>query len=234
MESKVDRYLDWYYSLAGEYARIAKLMTGEIETFMQEKLVEELAQEQSLQPVFAAMASLSTTYKTAGEEYLTAAKKILDANRLEVPALGAMDVPSLELRQVLLLPMHIDTIAIEQRIAGGAAAAGVGAAVVAKTAGKGAFKLAGKALSKVAISKVAATGSGTAVGATVGTFIFPGLGTVAGGVMGGLIAGAAADKVLLKLEEIYGRNDFKKEIVDSLHQARDSFKKDLQGQIKLK
>lgn len=234
MESKVDRYLDWYYSLSGEYARIAKLMTGEIETFMQEKLVEELAQEQSLQPVFAAMASLSTTYKAAGEEYQKAAKKILDANRLEVPALGAMDVPSLELSHVLLLPMHIDTIAIEQRIAGGAAAAGVGAAVVAKTAGKGAFKLAGKALSKAAMSKVAATGAGAAVGATVGTFLFPGAGTAAGGALGGLIAGAAADKVLLKLEEIYGREDFRKEIIDSLHQARDSFKRDLQGHIKLK
>ncbi len=40
LESNVDAYLDWYYSLEGEYGRIGNLLIGELDSYMKEKLEE--------------------------------------------------------------------------------------------------------------------------------------------------------------------------------------------------
>lgn len=37
-ENNVDSYLDWYYSLSGEYGRLANMVLGEIESYMAEKM----------------------------------------------------------------------------------------------------------------------------------------------------------------------------------------------------
>lgn len=42
MEQNVDGYLDWYYSLTAEYVRLAKLLTGDIEGYMEQKLSEHI------------------------------------------------------------------------------------------------------------------------------------------------------------------------------------------------
>ncbi|MEX2468891.1 MAG: hypothetical protein WD396_03970, partial [Pseudohongiellaceae bacterium] len=44
LEGNVDAYLDWYYSLGGEYGRLLSLASGNLEDYMAEKLVEILQQ----------------------------------------------------------------------------------------------------------------------------------------------------------------------------------------------
>ena len=46
LERNVDTYLDWYYSLTGEYLRLANVATGNIENYMKEKMNETLIDPQ--------------------------------------------------------------------------------------------------------------------------------------------------------------------------------------------
>ena len=229
MESNVDGYLDWYYSLSGEYMRLAKLMTGDIEKYMEKKLVEKLKQQEALQPVFAGLeVALALSQKAVNDVYQDDFRKILAENRLQVPEFGAKNIPGIASVQIRALPTHPDVIAIRNRVVGGAAAAGIGAAIVGKIVSKGIFKTAAKALSKVAISKVAGTTGGAAIGAAIGSVV-PGIGTLIGAAAGAIIAGVVVDKGLLKLEEEISREDFKKEILGSIRDSRDKFKSELFG-----
>ena len=228
MEFNVDGYLDWYYSLSGEYTRLAKLMTGEIEKYMEEKLVEKLKQEGALKPVVAGLEVAITNYKKANAEYQQDVKEIMAKNRLQVPEFGAKKIPGIALDRILILSTHFDVVSMRSRVVGGAAAAGIGTAIAAKIVSKGIFKAAGKALSKVAISKAAGTAGGMAIGATIGSVV-PVAGTVIGGIIGGAIAGVIVDKALLKLEEAISRDDFKREILGSIRESRDKFKSELFG-----
>ena len=229
MESNVDGYLDWYYSLSGEYMRLAKLMTGDIEKYMEEKLVEKLKQQEALQPVFAGLeVALAASQKAVNDEYQEDFRKILAENRLQVPEFGAKNIPGIASAQIRALPTHPDVIAMRSRVVGGAAAAGVSAAIVGKIVSKGIFKAAAKALSKVAISKAAGTAGGAAIGAAIGSVV-PGIGTLIGAAAGGIIAGVVVDKGLLKLEEAISREDFKKEILGAVRESRDKFKSELFG-----
>lgn len=228
MESNIDGYLDWYYSLSGEYTRLAKLMTGEIEKYMEEKLVEKLKQGDALKPVIAALEVTLANHMAITEAYQKDIRRILESNRIQVPEFGAKRIVGIASDRILVLPTHFDVVSMKSRVVGGAAAAGIGTAIAAKIVSKGIFKAAGKALSKVAISKAAGTTGGAVIGATIGSVV-PGAGTVIGGIIGGVLAGVVVDKVLLKLEEAISREDFKKEILGSIRESRDKFKSELFG-----
>ena len=58
-------------------------------------------------------------------------------------------------------------------------------------------------------------GIGTAIGAAVG------------GILGGFGVGIATDAAILKLEEVYSRDNFKKEIINSIEDSRREFKESL-------
>ena len=224
MENNVDRYLDWYYSLMAEYERLASLMIGELEGYMARKLYEQLQQGQPFKDVSDEIAATLASHKNVTAEYQQTAKAILDASRMALPPGDeAKVVKDMSLNDILSLPTHPDVVALPSRATGGALAAGVVTSITAKVAGKGTFKAAAKALSKMAFSKASAVLGGTAVGAAIGS-VLPGVGTVAIGAIGGLIGGLAVDGALLKLEEVISRDEFKKEIVLSIREARRAFK----------
>jgi len=224
MEQNVDRYLDWYYSLSAEYARLAKLMRGEIEGYMEKKLYEQLEQGEAFKFVSDAIAAALASNKSFMDENTQAVKTILDASRLVLsPAAEARVVKDTSLDKILSIPAHLDVVTFESRATGGAIATGAGMAIAAKVARKGIFKAAAKAVSKMAMSKAAALIGGPAVGMAIGSVV-PVAGTVAVGVLGGVIGGLVVDKALLKLEEAISRDDFKKEMLLTIREARVEFK----------
>ena len=225
MAGNVDSYLDWYYSLTGEYSRIAKLMMGEIETYMETTLAEKLKEEESFKPIAAAIEAAFAMRQTAATEYQQSVKEILDRGRLTVAESSVKSIANIGLDDILTLPSHADEVTLKSRLASGAVATGVGA-VAAKVASKGLFKAAAKALSKVAVSKATGAAVGAGVGMAAGSVI-PGVGTVIGGVIGGVIAGLFVDKALLKLEEAISRESFKNEILASIGESRMKLKEGL-------
>ena len=244
LEVNVDHYLDWYYSLVGEYTRIASLLVGELEDYMVKKLEESLRQGDSFKEVETSINRVFSKYENIQKLYKQTTEEIMKKNRVVKKDSSFQVVQKSSLDDILHLPIHQDMIKLKHRLLGGGvggAAAGVLTAVVVKkivgkVLGKSLIKLAAKALSKVVISKTAGTvagaGAGTAIGATVGSIV-PVLGTticaVVGGIVGGIIVGVSVDKLLIELEESFSREDFKQEILSEINDARIKFKAQFRG-----
>ncbi len=230
MEHKVDSYLDWYYSLSGEYMRLAKYLLGELETFMTDKLTQHLAQGDVLREISGAMAAVIANNEGVLEEYQIEVKRLKDANLSSTTLAQANVVKDVAIGDSLKLPSHLDIVSFKDRMSGGVFAGGVSAVITTKVVGKGTLKTAAKALSKVAVSKATGTGVGTAAGAAVGSILGP-IGAIVGGVVGGLAAGVIVDKLMLELEEVLSRDQFKRELLAAIQEAKVSFKSALLGAL---
>ncbi len=239
--ANVDAYLDWYYSLGAEYARIGHLMLGDFSPYMTEQLQNSLQQGDVFKGVQQALDEAFDTHKQAVAEYQLVAKQILAHNRVEHSVLQTQVVQVLAMDDVLRIPLHKDKIQLQYRLSGSGAAAAVGAIsgfvvskVIAKVAGKATFKFAVKGVGKLAVSKAAGTTGGATAGAATGAVvgsIIPGAGTaigaVVGGVIGGIATGLIIDKGLIELESYLNRESFKQEIILAIDEARAEFKTSL-------
>lgn len=230
MEQNVDGYLDWYYSLTAEYMRLGKLLTGEIESYMEQKLSEHLQKGDAFKLLNEGLSAAASTNKVVMDEYRVSVEEILKANRLDEKLKNTVVVRAMSAEQIYSVPEHLDTVTLTDRASGGAVGAsvgaGIGAAVTAKVVGKGIFKAAAKAVAKMAASKAAGTAGGAIIGGAIGSVI-PGAGTVVGGVIGGGVGGVLVDATLLKLEESISRDEFKQEIVNAIRVTRAEFKSKL-------
>jgi hypothetical protein len=239
MEGNVDAYLDWYYSLGGEYGRIGNLLVGNLENYMAAKLTATLQQGDVFRDVQATLDASVQSSAEAQQLYARLAETILAQSRIDPGDRQVLVLQTLQLQDFQLqLPEHQDLLRFQSRLltsGGGAAAAGVLTTVVAgkltsKIIAKSSFKLAAKSLGKVAASKTAGTsfgaGAGAATGAALGSVV-PGLGTaigaVLGGIAGGLAVGIGIDKALIEIEEAVGREEFRAELLAALREAREEF-----------
>lgn len=244
LEENVDGYLDWYYSLTGEYSRISMLLVGELEDYMAKKLEESLSQEDAFAPFQDSLNNLLLESEKARSYYQQTAQSIMSNNRINSQDSSFQVVQSVSLQDVMNLSIHQDVLNLYTRLtvggAGGLAAAGLTTAVVtkvlSKVMGKNILKIAAKALAKVVASKTvggaAAGAAGAAAGATAGTVV-PGVGTAVGaviGFIGGLVVGVSVDKLLIELEEAISREEFKKSILSAIDEARVEFKAKLKVQ----
>lgn len=239
MAANVDPFLDWYYSLAGEYSRIAMLLASEAEAYLENKLQDSLQQGEAFKTLQREIQETLAEYLGAAEAYKAAAARIMEESRIAGDGTPYTIVRNVSLEEVLNPTMHHDTIALQYRLmsAGGTGAiAGTVTTVVVtkvlgKIASKSVLKVAAKALLKVVTSKTVGAaggaGAGAAIGAAAGSVV-PGVGTAAGAVAGGLIGGVAVgvsvDKLLIELEEAMNREKFKREILAAIEEARAEFK----------
>ncbi|WP_139297559.1 hypothetical protein [Nitrosomonas communis] len=236
LESRVDNYLDWYYSLTGEYTRLSKLLIGQLEEDMKRRFQEALEQGGNpFEEYEAAVNSLLSQHEEAQKAYVERAHNIMQKNRIELTDTSFGINNQVSMMEALSLPVHQDNlISLEQRIGGGSAAGAVTAIIVGKIAGKSIFKLAVSLLSKTIASKAAgaavSAGTGAAAGAAIGSFV-PGLGTAIGAVIGGIAGGVAigitVDKTLIELEEAVSREKFKNEILFAINETHMEFKEKL-------
>ena len=243
--ANVDGYLDWYYSLGAEYARIGHLMVGNFEPYMIQQLQNSLHQGDAFKGVQYALDKALKTHKQAAEEYRQVAKQILAHNRVKHIVSKAQVVQTLTTNDIVQVPLHEDMINLQSRLGGSGAAATVGAIggfvvtkIIAKVASKTTFKFAVKGVGKLAISKAAGAAGGASAGAATGAVIgsvIPGAGTVIGAVFGGIIGGIATglviDKGLIELESYLNRESFKQAILSAINEARTEFKSRLNERV---
>jgi hypothetical protein len=226
MDRNVESYLDWYYSLGAEYMRIGQMLTGQLESYMQTKLEEYLNLGNPTADLHRTIETALENQQSLKEEAQRLRQTILAENRVLDSDESFVVSSSASLDSLLTIPNHIELVALDQRIAGGTVAAGIGGLIAGKIASKAIFKGAAKALLKAAAAKVGGTSVGGAVGAFLGSAV-PGVGTVVGGFIGGLIGGVAVDAALLKLDEAVSRDEFRREILSVIAQSREDFKKRL-------
>ena len=238
VESNVEIYLDWYYSLGGEYARIGHLLSGDLEQYMADRLIDSLQWGDVFGPVQTALDAALDGNALAAERYAVLARSILAGNRVDPGTRKVEPLLQLELASVLEAPVHRDLINLQSRLlagSSGSAVAGVMTGAVAAKLGsrmitKGSFKLAAKALGKLLASKTAGAslgaGAGAAAGAAAGSVV-PGIGTaigaIIGGIAGGLMVGIGIDKALIEFEEAVSRESFRTELLATIEEVRNEF-----------
>lgn len=225
----VPAFLDWYYSLTGEYARALSLLSGSGEAYLSEKLETILAQTEGLTDKITVVTDrYDPELKEARDRYT----RILQENRLTL-------APTERVKEVAIYDGNIIPVpdfeasfgtSLKQRIGGtgaGAAASSLIAATVArKVAAKGVFKVAATALVKAAGSKAIGGGGGATGGAMAGGALgsfFPGAGTIVGAVIGGIVGGVAGgvaiDYMVLEVEEHFRREAFEAEILQAIQEV---------------
>jgi hypothetical protein len=235
-EANVDLYLDWYYSLPAEYMRIVKLLVGEMETYMAQKLAEHLLEGEPFKNLEIALQNAIEVHGAAIREYQETAQEIMVQNRVEISQDARFQiVHQMSLHEAWHLLTHSDLIALKARLG---IATGVSAVMVttitSKVAGKSIFKGAAKTMAKIAAGKAAGTAGGATAGGAIGFLIGGPLGATVGGVTGaafGVAAGLTVDKMLLVLEEAVSREEFKQEIITAIGEAKAELKAGLGGMV---
>jgi len=240
MIDNVDAYLDWYYSLPGEYERILALATGVLENWMSEKLQNYLMRGNAFGPVQLSIEEVLQNNQQLRAEHLQQVERILADNRVEPISEAQLEiVRHASLNALKEPPAHSVIINLENRmlISGGIGTAGaitgaIAGKITAKVAGKGIIKLGAQALIKVtagkAVSALGGAAAGAATGAALGSFI-PGIGTaigaMIGGIIGGITIGLTVEKLLLMLEEAFSRDEFKRQILEAIEEERLEFER---------
>lgn len=240
MVDNVDAYLDWYYSLPGEYERILALATGVLENWMTEKLQNYLMRGNAFGPVQQSIEEVLQNNQQLRADHLQQVERILADNRVEPINDAQLEiVRHASLNALKEPPAHSVIVNLENRmlISGGIGTAGaitgaIAGKITAKVAGKGIIKLGAQALIKVtagkAVSALGGAAAGAATGMALGSFI-PGIGTaigaVIGGIIGGITIGLTVEKLLLMLEEAFSRDEFKRQILEAIEEERLEFEK---------
>ncbi|MFN3970543.1 MAG: hypothetical protein ACK4L4_04105 [Gemmobacter sp.] len=231
MVANVDPFLDRYYSLGAEYARILALATGRLEAELQASLQEALMQGAPFAGFDAAVQRLERAVAADAARARDMAG-ILDEARLELPA---RVVPRIVARRDSLdglaagmdLGPVLDAARSRSRVAAGGAAGVVAVLVIRRVVAGNLLRTAAAKLAQVVATRagggLAGMAGGAALGGAAGSVV-PGIGTAIGAVVGG-IAGALAltvsiDAIALAIEEAMRRDAFRAELVAIIEAQR--------------
>jgi hypothetical protein len=218
VEQGVDGYLDWYYTVFGEYQRLAAVFAEDMTVAMAEKLEEYLFAQSDFD---AQLGRLDRELEQDSAERFAAMAPRLNAELDK----AACDVGGLVLTP--LAELDRDTLR-----ASAAATSGVGAGIVAskalakKTAAAVAAKLAAKKSFQTGAALTSKTlakkGSSSLLSAGLGTALCAPSGPVAivCGVTAGLVTWLTVDKALVELDETLNREDMRADILEVLAEQR--------------
>jgi hypothetical protein len=214
----VDRYLDWYYTVLGEYQRLAAVFTADVAETMREQLYSHLFADSDFDQRLGELDRELADMTTARFVALTPSLSDIIARADCMP-----DDPA----SLPLATLDHDTLR-----ASVAAGSGVGAglvtskllagkttsAVVGKVAAKKSFQtgaaVASKALAKKGSSTLLSTGVGTAICAPTGPV------AILCGVTAGLVTWFSVDKALVELDETMNRDEMRADIMAVLDEQR--------------
>jgi hypothetical protein len=241
MRGNADLYLDWYYSLPAEYARLASLLMGNAEELIARKLQESLGAGDPFAAAGAALAEALASDAALQAAYRERASAIIAANRIEPGADVDVETVGFAGLDTLALPDPVAFTSIGQRLGIGAAGggmAGIASALIARRAvaslvARGSLRIAAKALQVAggrAIGGFGGAAAGAAAGGVAGSVV-PGLGTaigaLAGGIVGGLGVGLGVDYAVLKLEEALSRETNRAGIIAAIDAKEAELRRDL-------
>lgn len=233
---RVDDFLDWYYSLFGEYARIAHWIGGSAENHLAGRLDRHLAADANIDRINDTIAEILSRNGNIEKRLQHAAHALVEKNRIHS---DTNEVETTRRRDMSELLHFSDGIGFNVRMFSASAASGSGfpagvwisKTISGKIAQKAVFRAStrtsARTLARFGASRAAAKSGGAVAGATAGSAagsVVPGAGTAAGAVIGG-VAGAVAgglamDKTLLITESHFNRNTLKAEIIAVIEEMR--------------
>ncbi len=218
IEQGVDHYLDWYFTVLGEYQRLAAVFTADVAATMREQLEKYLFADSDFDTQLGALDSALEEMTTARFAELTPQlREKLATASCEIGTLAV--VPLSELDHDTLRASVAATSGVGAGIvASKALASKTTAAVVGKVAAKKTFQtgaaLATKTLAKKGSSTLLSAGVGTAVCAPTGPL------AILCGVTAGLVTWFTVDKALVELDEVLNREAMRADILAVLGEQK--------------
>jgi hypothetical protein len=232
VEQGVDRYLDWYFTVIGEYERLAASVVGDFGTLMSEQLERHLFGD------------------TGFADRLAAASDAIEADSTGAMAAAAGRLGERAAAEVAAEPCRLDGVSLHalgdlerdrmraaMATTGGAAAGVVTAKLLAKNAGamvagkvaaKKGFKLAAGMAGKVAAKK----GGSILLSATAATALCAPTGPMAVlcGVVAGTVTWLTIDKAMVEIDEALFRDEMRAELLETVAEQRAALAEALKAQ----
>ena len=218
IEQGVDHYLDWYFTVLGEYQRLAAVFTADVAATMREQLEKYLFADSDFDAQLGALdRALEDMTTDRFAQLMPQLRQELASASCEIGNLAV--VPLSELDHDTLRASVAATSGVGAGIvASKALASKTTAAVVGKVAAKKTFQtgaaLATKTLAKKGSSTLLSAGVGTAVCAPTGPL------AILCGVTAGLITWFTVDKALVELDEVLNREEMRADILAVLDEQK--------------
>ncbi len=232
LEPGVDAYLDWYFTVIGEYERLAALATGGFVELMGDQLEQHLFVDTGFAEQLERLDegirrdSARTLADAAGHlEQLAGERSAAAPCALYGLDLGALSAATLA--SPALGDLNRDAVRAATAVGGGAAAGALaakmlakqtGAAVAAKLAAKKGFQTAAGLAGKVAAKK----GGSILLSAAGGAALCSPGGPAAAicGIVAGAAAWLAVDKAMIEIDEVRLREEMRAEILHALEEQK--------------
>jgi len=223
--SGVDSYLEWYFTVAGEWQRLTTAFTGDIGTLMKDKMTQLIINDTGFRnAIQTAQNNVSSHVKEqftqTTQSVISIAQKQVEIHPCSTNQQIELVLPSLS-HDMKRLALTTSTTAA----AGAAIAMASGAAITTKLAATASAKMAAKLLAKTA-AKTAVKAAGGAAGAGAGFLTGLYCGPYAPFCSTALaVAGFfSVDAVFMEGDELINREDMRRDMVNSLMAQRNQIK----------
>ncbi|MGM0402392.1 MAG: hypothetical protein ACQEQN_01610 [Thermodesulfobacteriota bacterium] len=238
---RVDDFLDWYYSLFAEYARIAYMLSGSADEHLAAMLERHLNADANFKTVRDQLNILRKRHDASEARLQEAVRRLVEENRIHETGGDIAVARTWTTSEILDFN---DFIGFDSRMLSASATSGVGfltgsvigKKIVKNVAKKSMFKASARALARFgsarAMGKGGGGGAGAATGAAVGSVVPGGgtaIGATVGGIAGSIAGGLLMDKTLLMAEERYSRKAFQSEMINAIEKTRMETKARLYG-----
>ena len=214
LETGVDNYLDWYFTVIGEYQRLAAVFSEDVTAAMSEKLEEYLFEHSDFE---TRLGNLNDDVERLSAERFASLVPSLKTELDNAPcAVGRVDLAA-------LVELDRDNLRASAAVTSGVGAGIVAskvlakktaAVVVGKVAAKKSFHTGAAVVSKTLAKK----GASTALSAGLGITLCAPAGPMAilCGVAAGVATWLAVDKALIELDESLNREEMRADILEVL------------------
>ncbi len=234
-DARLPAFLDWYYSLRGEYSRIAMAALEQVNAtpagFVAERATAMLLPEEIWDTRLTALAHttgerLAAHHAAVRDAWRSAVAGRLSEQRVPAPLVDAeAPVPTLMLDELIAEIAARETAVLGTRLSVSTAAAGIGAVATPMLARAAAVRSGRAAASRAAARGASRIGAAAASGAAVcapGGVVAAACALLAGGG-----AWLATDWALLHLEEHMHRDELERSLSEALSMLREEVGREL-------
>ena len=235
LEGGVDAYLDWYFTVTGEYQRLGAVMVGDLKALMSEQLEQRLFEDTGFE---TGVEATSTQALELAEARLAGFSRGLEQQLSQWQSASACRPDMLSLTEVARLKRDGlralgaagmgTTAGATTVIAAGLLSKKIAAKVLGKVAAKKSFQLSATLLAKTAAKKGGSAGA-AALGATA-VCAPSGPIAIACGLGAGVLTWLAADKAFIEIDEALSREEMRADILEALNAEKQALKEALNAQ----
>ena len=225
-ENGVEGYLDWYFTVVGEYERLAAMVAGNFAQSMREELERRVfgeafssrLEQESRVIAAEAQARISQAAIELGAQVKSGVQsKPCLLGELDLPALRGIERDAIRASTAVVSGAGV---AIATWLLARRAATAATTSAASKRVFQGAAKLAGRSVTKRTGSMLIAAAGGSVVCGPLAPLC---------AIAAGTVAWITLDKAFIEIDELRFRDEMRKELLETLHTQKAELASELRG-----